>query len=710
MYVITFKSTFLEHFMGLGRKEQAQCCRAVEVLEENPDNTASKNIERLRNWERLWTIRVNEDVRLLYAIHGGQVVQLLDVGSHDHIYNHAAPKVDQYDNIKAESFDYRILESVMDPTSPTTAAQVPNYPASRRRTSPAAPGDKEIPMAITADVLERFKVPAQYHRALLDAVTESDLLEAVQGNSQLLDTLYDWLYNQPTLADIAQQPDYILRTPEDLERFADGDLLAFLLWLDPEQEPLVNFALQGPTLVKGGPGSGKSTVALYRVRELCNQLPGMVPTILFTTYTRALIKASEQLLTQLMGHLPDNVTVTTLDSIARHIVCEVEGRRHIDMADSAAWRDALATARTILRASEPKSPAAQLLNPYATQFPESYLIDEMQWVIEGQGLESVEDYARVERTGRSFPLNPEQRRAIWRIYELAVSHFEANGLLTWDALRRRALRYVKNGEYLDRYDYVLVDEAQDLTPVQIELCLHLCKTPAGLFLTADQSQSIYNKGFSWQRVHDDLRVRGRTRHLKRNYRTALEIAEAAHQFLHQSGTGDAETIKQSYVYRGSKPVVFPAASDDEQIDWLCKNLHAAARSLNKGLEAIAVLVPSKELGQSLVHAFKMYQTPAMFIESGDEFNWEAPAIKIMTMHAAKGLEFPIVALPYLEEGRLPRDLVLQDRDYAEKLDEQRRLFYVAATRAMRYLFVTFNRSRPSPFIADLSREHWHFVE
>jgi len=100
----------------------------------------------------------------------------------------------------------------------------------------------------------------------------------------------------------------------------------------------------------------------------------------------------------------------------------------------------------------------------------------------------------------------------------------------------------------------------------------------------------------------------------------------------------------------------------------------------------------------------------MFIESGDEFNWEAPAIKIMTMHAAKGLEFPIVALPYLEEGRLPRDLVLQDRDYAEKLDEQRRLFYVAATRAMRYLFVTFNRSRPSPFIADLSREHWHFVE
>lgn len=710
MYKLALKPTFLDHFSALHRVEQKQCCRAIEVLRETPDNTRSKNIERLHNWERLWTIRVSDDVRLLYAIHPGYVVQLLDVGNHDYIYNHAAPKIDQYDNIGAETFDFRALEDVMDPTSPTTAAQVPNYPVPKRRASPTTPGGAKIPMAITPNVLERFNVPEQYHRALLDAVTEDDLLEAVQGNDVLFETLLDWLYNQPTLADIAQQPNYILSTPEDLERFAERNLLEFLLWLDPEQQSLVDFALQGPTLIKGGPGSGKSTVALYRVRELCSQLPGLTPTILFTTYTKALIRASEQLLTQLMGRLPENVTVSTLDSIARRIVCEVEGTNRLEMTSADAWRDALATARTVLRTTEPESLAAQLLNPYATLFPESYLIDEMQWVIEGQGLESLESYLNVQRTGRSYPLNAEQRRAIWRIYELAAQYFAANGLLTWDALRRRALKYVRDGDYPYRYDYVLVDEAQDLTPVQIELCLHLCKTPAGLFLTADQSQSIYNKGFSWQRVHDDLRVKGRTRHLKRNYRTALEIAEAAHQFLHSTSGGDAETLSQHYVFRGSKPVVFPAPNEGEQIAWLCRNLHSASRSLNRGLEAVAVLVPSKDLGQSLVHAFRSYQTPAMFIESGDEFNWEAPMIKIMTMHAAKGLEFPIVALPYLEAGRLPRDLVPQDRDYQEKLDEQRRLFYVAATRAMRYLFVTFNRNRPSPFIADLSRDHWYFVE
>jgi superfamily I DNA/RNA helicase len=74
-----------------------------------------------------------------------------------------------------------------------------------------------------------------------------------------------------------------------LLRFTEGELLGFLLKLNPEQEKFVTWALNasGPTLLKGGPGTGKSTVALYRVRALIETLKKSgvsQPKILFTTY------------------------------------------------------------------------------------------------------------------------------------------------------------------------------------------------------------------------------------------------------------------------------------------------------------------------------------------------------------------------------------------------------------------------------------------
>src|SRR5690606_12417900 len=98
------------------------------------------------------------------------------------------------------------------------------------------------------------------------------------------------------------------------------------------------------------------------------------------------------------------------------------------------------------------------------------------------------------------------------------------------------------GRWDKLYDVVVVDEAQDLTPAGLRVCVELCKTPQGLYLTADASQSIYSKGFSWQRVHEALNVRGRTTILKRNYRSTKQIADAAIQLLRDHGGGDEEAL------------------------------------------------------------------------------------------------------------------------------------------------------------------------
>jgi DNA helicase-2/ATP-dependent DNA helicase PcrA len=95
----------------------------------------------------------------------------------------------------------------------------------------------------------------------------------------------------------------------------------------------------------------------------------------------------------------------------------------------------------------------------------------------------------------------------------------------------------------------------------------------------------------------------------------------------------------------------------------------------------------------------------------DEKPENEDSVKLMTIHAAKGLEFPAVFVAGLEENLFPSGLSLYSR---EELEEERRLFYVAITRAMthltlsfatsRYKFGQLNYSEPSRFLTEIPKE------
>lgn len=82
---------------------------------------------------------------------------------------------------------------------------------------------------------------------------------------------------------------------------------------------------------------------------------------------------------------------------------------------------------------------------------------------------------------------------------------------------------------------------------------------------------------------------------------------------------------------------------------------------------------------------------AALLSSADETN-DGSSVTLMTLHAAKGLEFPVVFIVGLEEGLFPNS---RANDSNDELEEERRLAYVGMTRAMRDLFLTFTSSRYS---------------
>jgi superfamily I DNA/RNA helicase len=153
-------------------------------------------------------------------------------------------------------------------------------------------------------------------------------------------------------------------------------------------------------------------------------------------------------------------------------------------------------------------------------------------------------------------------------------------------------------------------------------------------------------------------------------------------------------------------VYYSALGAEDQARWIAREVYGAAREMRLPVNAAAVLVRSSSVGQPLAQALVAEGLSARYMTSS-QFDLADPAVKVTTLHAAKGLEFPIVVVAHVEAGRLPQEGPPADPDEeAAHLAEERRLFYVGCTRAMRHLFITYDRHLPSPFLADLTEDLW----
>jgi DNA helicase-2/ATP-dependent DNA helicase PcrA len=120
---------------------------------------------------------------------------------------------------------------------------------------------------------------------------------------------------------------------------------------------------------------------------------------------------------------------------------------------------------------------------------------------------------------------------------------------------------------------------------------------------------------------------------------------------------------------------------------------------------------SEESGEVGDKSLATYLQQITLLTDADQKDPHADTIKLMTIHAAKGLEFPVVFVGGLEEGLFPSSMSINTR---EELEEERRLFYVAITRAKgklyltyantRYKFGSLSQNEPSRFINELPED------
>lgn len=558
---------------------------------------------------------------------------------------------------------------------------------------------------LTEDILRQWQISASFWPQLIQARDEDALLNLALPN-QVLDRVLDNLFPR-SIAEIVQQPEYILQQPEDLDRYVEGELSAFLLKLDPTQQEILAFGGSGPTLVKGGPGTGKSVLALYRTQRLLDAGHGP---LLFTTYTNALVGYSEQLLTHLLGTPPKErgAEVSTVDALIFKYYVRTHGQPTL-----ATESQQIARVEAALEQAE--LPALNVFDENVRRemlrrIGSAYLLEEFLNVIEAWGVSSREDYLAFERRGRQLPLRANIREALWAVYEVWSAQMEASHLTTWERMRRQALEIVAALPEKP-YQALVIDEAQDLSPVSLRFLLALVASPQHIYLTADASQSLYQRGFSCKQIHADLNVRGRTLLLKRNYRNTAEIATACAAILKGTGAGDDECITQeASPYSGAEPTLLLNDDTDADAAAIQAFFSAAARQYRLPVHAGAVLCHSQHVGQRIAARLTKLGLPAEFM-SGKAIDLKKACVKVLTLHAAKGLEFPFVVVLRLENGSFPHDTShLPAEEMITALDQQRRLFYVGCARAMRALMVCGSLTSPSAFTEPLVAPFWQRKE
>ncbi len=548
-------------------------------------------------------------------------------------------------------------------------------------------------------------VPEALIPALKDARSLEDALSLPALPEHARTNLFD-LSTSPDLQTVLFDPSRLLyRTTLDrLEGYFEGKIKKLMLNLLPEQQQYVDMTGSPLFLLKGVAGSGKTTIGIYRAIQLASQ----GRRVLMLTFNKTLSSVTRTLIEELIGPLPNNLQVRTLHSVMASLL----RRRGIHLNIPADEKTIGKYLQEALDEVRSKNTASVL------DRDKKFFEEEIRRVIKGLGLISVEAYKVIKRYGRKTALSPLQREAVWQVYEAYQQKLRQAGIHDWSDMALYALRSLNEAPFDEPYDDLIVDEAQDLTPVDYRVFLRFVAQDVepgttSILILGDAAQTLYSRGFSWEQA--GIQARGRTAILRKNHRNTRTIGEAAAALLKQNTLMNAtnEYIDPEWIQReGNPPRLLRAAFNPnrkrnciDQIDLVRKQiLDLVGRQMFR-LSDCVILCPTNDFCRMCKEHLIASGLRAV-LDEDKEFHILEEHIKILTIHSAKGLEFPVVFLLGLTEGDLPLTYKLPTEEEEQQLEieKQRVRCYVGMTRAADELYLVTVEGKESRFITELEEK------
>ena len=253
-----------------------------------------------------------------------------------------------------------------------------------------------------------------------------------------------------------------------------------------------------------------------------------------------------------------------------------------------------------------------------------------------------------------------------------------------------------------QYGAILIDEGHDFKQEWLRLVVDMVDPDTNsLLLLYDSTQSIYKRsqslGFSLKDV--GIEAQGRTTILRLNYRNTEEILRFSFDFiddyLNRSSDDDEKLpiVEPDTAGRqGPLPAVKSFSSFGEEAQYIASTFRKLHQKRDMAWSDMCVLYCHNWMGKAVSNALEEAGVPFNWLrdsKSKRQFSSSEDAVKVITMHSSKGLEFPTVATCGV--GSLGLD--------NERIEDDAKLLYFAMTRATENLLIT--NSKPSPFSVKL---------
>lgn len=453
----------------------------------------------------------------------------------------------------------------------------------------------------------------------------------------------------------------------------------------PEQLTILADNRPGFMLIKGAAGSGKTTTALLRLRQLCawwvsrNERLGFTEPVrvLVLTYNRTLEGYIAELARQqVTGHAGLQLQVLTFGKWAKDLVGNVEILDH--------------------------NGTKRLLRPLVAPLPADpdFLIEEVEYLLSRFRPGQLDDYLTTKRDGRGISPRietPLKTRLLEEVVAPYIATKRKLGVLDWNDLA------VAAGEVNDvpPWDVVIIDEAQDFSANQVRAVTRHLAEPFSMTFVMDAAQRIYPRFFTWREVGISL---SKTHTLKQNYRNTQQIAAFAGPLvegLPLDGDGALPDFT-SCTTSGPVPQVI-AGKYSQQIDYVLGQL---LQSVDFASESVVFLQPRGGAYFSYLKS-RLRQVGVPFTELTRASEWPGgpEAVALCTLHSAKGLEFDHVVMPGLNGEVTPHGKEEGD----VHLDALRRLIAMGVGRARKAVYLGYKPDDPSTVLSLLKPGTFQWV-